>query len=122
MIGALAVHLTQNGYNQPGDIVILTPYLGQLNKIFNHLYSRFQAQVKERSKGRLYTLVPQQDEETKQEVRSQKCAEKSDVVLTHIRFTTIDNFQVMNDSRYLTFYSFCPGYNINFQNSSFGHV
>ncbi|KAF9126822.1 hypothetical protein BGW39_006326 [Mortierella sp. 14UC] len=47
MIGALAIHLTQNGYNQPGDIVILTPYLGQLNKIFNHLLARLVAQGEE---------------------------------------------------------------------------
>ncbi|KAF9905573.1 hypothetical protein EC991_001534 [Linnemannia zychae] len=92
MIGALAVHLTQNGYDQPGDIAILTPYLGQLNKIFSHLQGRFSAQIEGRLQkpfqahiGELIELL--------QRVRSRQSAEKSDVPLAHINFSTIYNFQ-----------------------------
>ncbi|KAF9326115.1 hypothetical protein BGZ91_002104, partial [Linnemannia elongata] len=53
MIETLALHLIQNGYDQPGDILVLTPYFGQLAKIRNHLENRFVVLVDGRDKERL---------------------------------------------------------------------
>ncbi|KAG0071814.1 hypothetical protein BGZ89_009347 [Linnemannia elongata] len=53
MIETLALHLIQNGYDQPGDILVLTPYFGQLAKIRNHLENRFVVLMDGRDKERL---------------------------------------------------------------------
>ncbi|KAH8922476.1 P-loop containing nucleoside triphosphate hydrolase protein [Atractiella rhizophila] len=37
MIGELVLHLIRQGYNRPGDIAVLTGYLGQLFKLKKHL-------------------------------------------------------------------------------------
>ncbi|KAG0279756.1 hypothetical protein BGZ95_000288 [Linnemannia exigua] len=94
MIEALTVHLTRNGYSKPGDIVILTPYLGQLNKIFYRLQSRFRTQLIGRDSERMDSSVGEQDAEAMQRGQSQTLVtEKDNVAINHIAFKTIDNFQ-----------------------------
>jgi len=41
MVEALAQYLIRNGYDKPGDIAILTPYLGQLSRLRDHLRNKF---------------------------------------------------------------------------------
>ncbi|KAF9911845.1 hypothetical protein EC991_002148 [Linnemannia zychae] len=56
MVEALALHLANSGYDQPGDIVILSPYLGQLAKIHDHLQERFVVQVDARDEDWMNAL------------------------------------------------------------------
>ncbi|KAF9281867.1 hypothetical protein BGZ68_006340 [Mortierella alpina] len=53
MVEALAQYLIRNGYNQPGDIAILTPYLGQLSRLRDHLRTKFELLIDERDQEQL---------------------------------------------------------------------
>ncbi|KFH66126.1 hypothetical protein MVEG_08227 [Podila verticillata NRRL 6337] len=53
MAEALATYLIKNGYDQPGDIAILTPYLGQLSKLRDALKSSFMLVIDERDQEQL---------------------------------------------------------------------
>jgi len=53
MAEALASYLIKNGYDQPGDIAILTPYLGQLSKLRDALKSSFMLVIDERDQEQL---------------------------------------------------------------------
>ncbi|KAG0099265.1 hypothetical protein BGZ93_008398 [Podila epicladia] len=47
MVEILATYLINNGYEQPGDIAILTPYLGQLSKLRDALKDNFKLVIGE---------------------------------------------------------------------------
>ncbi|KAG0003706.1 hypothetical protein BGZ65_001414 [Modicella reniformis] len=53
MIEALAHYLIVNGYNRPGDIAVLTPYLGQLSKLRKCLSSSFMLVMNEQDQEQL---------------------------------------------------------------------
>ncbi|KAG0209060.1 hypothetical protein BGX28_000160 [Mortierella sp. GBA30] len=53
MVEALAQYLIRNGYDQVGDIAILTPYLGQLSRLRDHLRTRFELLIDERDQEQL---------------------------------------------------------------------
>ncbi|KAF9280989.1 hypothetical protein BGZ74_002480 [Mortierella antarctica] len=53
MTEALATYLIKNGYDQPGDIAILTPYLGQLSKLRAALKDSFMLVIGERDQDDL---------------------------------------------------------------------
>ncbi|KAF9982115.1 hypothetical protein BGZ75_006502 [Mortierella antarctica] len=53
MVEALAQYLIRNGYDKPGDIAILTPYLGQLSRLRDHLRSKFELLIDERDQEQL---------------------------------------------------------------------
>ncbi|KAF8943514.1 hypothetical protein BGZ47_005375 [Haplosporangium gracile] len=94
MIEALAVHLIKNGYDQPGDIVILTPYVGQLAKIRNHLKDRFVILVHDRDAEWLDAGGVEGFYEKLKGTQSHKKSHTTeDVWKHHITVRTIDNFQ-----------------------------
>ncbi|KAF9966742.1 hypothetical protein BGZ70_001435 [Mortierella alpina] len=53
MVEALAQYLIRNGYDKPGDIAILTPYLGQLSRLRDHLRNKFELLIDERDQEQL---------------------------------------------------------------------
>ncbi|KAG0354462.1 hypothetical protein BGZ54_001634 [Gamsiella multidivaricata] len=53
MVGALAQYLIKNGYDKPGDIAVLTPYLGQLSKLRDGLSDAFKLLIDERDQEKL---------------------------------------------------------------------
>ena len=48
MVTQLVSHLSKQGYYKPGQIAVLTPYLGQLRKLRNSLRNTFSVQMSER--------------------------------------------------------------------------
>ncbi|KAF9140837.1 hypothetical protein BGX30_005908 [Mortierella sp. GBA39] len=94
MIETLALHLIKNGYDQPGDIVVLTPYLGQHVKIRNHLEDRFVVLVDECDEERLYSGGVEGMYETPQETYSRTDAQEiQDTVRNYITICSIDSYQ-----------------------------
>ncbi|KAF9147227.1 hypothetical protein BG015_011158, partial [Linnemannia schmuckeri] len=94
MIEALAVHLIKNGYDQPGDIVILTPYLGQLAKIRNHLKERFVVLVHDHDAERLDAGGVEGFYEKFHETQSHNKSHTTEDARQHqITVRTIENFQ-----------------------------
>ncbi|KAG0331451.1 hypothetical protein BG004_001658 [Podila humilis] len=53
MAKELATYLIKNGYDKPGDIAILTPYLGQLSKLRDALKNSFMLVIDERDQQQL---------------------------------------------------------------------
>ncbi|KAG0210173.1 hypothetical protein BGX28_009613 [Mortierella sp. GBA30] len=53
MVDALAQYLIKNGYNQPGEIAVLTPYLGQLSRFRDVLRDRYELLIDERDQEQL---------------------------------------------------------------------
>lgn len=90
MIEKLALYLIKNGCDLPGDVVVLTPYLGQLAKIRNHLESRFVVLVDERDEERLDAGGVEGVYETRQRTDAQGI---QDTVRNHITICSIDNYQ-----------------------------
>ena len=96
MIETLALHLIKNGYDLPGDIVVLTPYLGQLAKIRNHLEDRFVVLADERDIERLDAGGAEGVYETSQRTHSRTDSQEiQDTVRNHITISSIDNYQVI---------------------------
>ncbi|KAF9548776.1 hypothetical protein EC957_005710 [Mortierella hygrophila] len=94
MIETLALHLIKNGYDLPGDIVVLTPYLGQLAKIRNHLEDRFVVLMDKRDEERLYAGGAEGTYEMLQRINSRTDAQEiQDTVRNHITICSIDNYQ-----------------------------
>ncbi|KAG9064778.1 hypothetical protein KI688_003037 [Linnemannia hyalina] len=94
MIEALALHFIKNGYDLPGDIVVLTPYLGQLAKIRNHLEDRFVVLADKRDEERLYSGGAEGVYEAPQVINSRTDAQEiQDTVRNHIMICSIDNYQ-----------------------------
>ncbi|KAG0278677.1 hypothetical protein BGZ95_003405 [Linnemannia exigua] len=94
MIEALALYLIKNGYNQPGDIAILTPYLGQLVKIRDKLKDQCVVLVDERDQETLDELGVEGVTGTSQRPQSSKKSQQSEAELqNHLTIRTIDNYQ-----------------------------
>ncbi|KAG0374707.1 hypothetical protein BGX24_010062 [Mortierella sp. AD032] len=94
LIEALALYLIRNGYNQPGDIAILTPYLGQLVKIRDKLKDKCVVLVDERDQETLDELGAEGTVGTSQGTQFSKNSQQSKVELqNHLTIRTIDNYQ-----------------------------
>ena len=89
MVAALVSHLIRQGTYSTSDIVILTPYLGQLRKIKHRLRSSFEIIVGERD---LADMDAQgiEDEET---TTSGPVAPYKATLSKALRVATVDNFQ-----------------------------
>ncbi|KAK3841780.1 MAG: hypothetical protein J3R72DRAFT_444324 [Linnemannia gamsii] len=94
MVEALALHFIRNGYSQPGDIVVLTPYLGQLIKLRDHLQKRFVVNVDGRDQDWMDALGSERVPKASQGTQSERIAERiEETPQNHIAIRTIDGIQ-----------------------------
>ncbi|KAF9378427.1 hypothetical protein CPB97_009588 [Podila verticillata] len=96
MAKALAVYLIKNGYDRPGDIAILTPYLGQLSKLRDALKDVVLVVLDERDQEQLNDMVPEEGTNEGQETVPSGGAAiggKKLCLQSHITLRTIDNYQ-----------------------------
>ncbi|KAG0248234.1 hypothetical protein BG011_000303, partial [Mortierella polycephala] len=98
MVEALAHYLIKNGYDKPGDIAILTPYLGQLSKMRDCLKNSFTLVIDERDQEQLDQS--ELDNEEKNELKGNKVVGpvthvgvKNVALQKHLTLRTIDNYQ-----------------------------
>ncbi|KAG0380217.1 hypothetical protein BGX24_009554 [Mortierella sp. AD032] len=93
MVEALAHYLIKNGYDQPGDIAVLTPYLGQLSKLREHLKKSFMLVIDDRDMEQL------EENEAEEGIVSEAAAAPSTIgvknvsLQNHLTLRTIDNYQ-----------------------------
>ncbi|RUP50778.1 P-loop containing nucleoside triphosphate hydrolase protein [Jimgerdemannia flammicorona] len=97
MVKAFAEYIVRNGYDQPGDVAVLTPYLGQLAKLQRTLSDTFNLSIDERDKEQLDQAKAQRggtgekDKESSEKIyNNSKALQKQKSPLT---LRTIDNFQ-----------------------------
>lgn len=90
MVAALVSHLVKQGTYASEDIAVITPYLGQLQKIKRRLANSFEIVVGDRDLQELEAKGIQEDPETSIDgvVRVQKST-----LLNALRIATVDNFQ-----------------------------
>ncbi|KAG0001862.1 hypothetical protein BGZ79_004031 [Entomortierella chlamydospora] len=89
MVEALAQYLIKTGYDQPGDIAVLTPYLGQLSKLRDHLRSSFMLTIDERDQEQL----DEKDAEDENNNVNESVGVKRIGLQKHLTLRTIDNYQ-----------------------------
>ena len=90
MIAALVSHLVRQGTYGSEDIAVITPYLGQLQKIKKRLANSFEIVVGDRDQEELEAKGLQDDPETSTDGQVQ--AQKT-TLLNALRIATVDNFQ-----------------------------
>ncbi|KAF5604069.1 hypothetical protein FPCIR_1003 [Fusarium pseudocircinatum] len=89
MTAALVSHLSQQGTYRPGDIAVLTPYLGQLQLLRRRMESMFEIYVNDRD---LDELEAAQDEDIGTN-RPRGVPLSKTTLLKTVRVATVDNFQ-----------------------------
>ena len=89
VVAALATHLVKQGTYSSEDIAIITPYLGQLQKIKKRLASSFEIVVSDRDQEDLEAKGLQDDPETS---AGPDLVQKT-TMLNALRIATVDNFQ-----------------------------
>ncbi|KAF4850556.1 Helicase required for RNAi-mediated heterochromatin assembly 1 [Colletotrichum siamense] len=89
MVSGLVSHLLKQGVYKTGTIAVLTPYLGQLNKLRQELGSSMQIVVNEHDLDDLANI--NSSDPTKEVVQNMSAAKSS--TLNGIRVATVDNFQ-----------------------------
>ncbi|KAF9358201.1 hypothetical protein BGX26_002268 [Mortierella sp. AD094] len=89
MVEALAQYLIKAGYNKPGDIAVLTPYLGQLSKLRDHLRTSFMLTIDERDQEQL----DEKDAEDENNNVNELVGVKKIGLQKHLTLRTIDNYQ-----------------------------
>ncbi|KAL7762647.1 hypothetical protein ACKLNR_009182 [Fusarium oxysporum f. sp. zingiberi] len=89
MTAALVSHLSQQGTYRPGDIAVLTPYLGQLQLLRRRMESMFEIYVNDRD---LDELEAAQDEDEGSN-RPHSVPLSKTTLLKSVRIATVDNFQ-----------------------------
>ncbi|KAF9093273.1 hypothetical protein BGX23_003500 [Mortierella sp. AD031] len=94
MVEALAHYLIKNGYDQPGDIAVLTPYLGQLSKLRDHLRKSFMLVIDDRDLEQL------EENEAEEGIAADAVHAQASLVgvknvslQNHLTLRTIDNYQ-----------------------------
>ncbi|KAF9957029.1 hypothetical protein BGZ65_002278, partial [Modicella reniformis] len=87
MVEALVHYLIMNGYNCPGDIAVLTPYLGQLSKLRRCLSDSFMLVMNEQDQEQLDMHDARNESETASSVS------KNISLQSQITLQTIDNYQ-----------------------------
>ena len=90
MIAALVSHLVKQGTYCSEDIAVITPYLGQLQKIKKRLANSFEIVVGDRDQEELEAHGLQDDPETSTEGQVQV---QKTTLLNALRIATVDNFQ-----------------------------
>jgi len=90
MIAALVSHLVRQGTYGSEDIAVITPYLGQLQKIRKRLANSFEIVVGDRDQEELEAQGLQDDPETSTDGQVQV---QKTTLLNALRIATVDNFQ-----------------------------
>lgn len=90
MVAALATHLVKQGSYRSEDIAIITPYLGQLQKIKKRLANSFEIVVGDRDLDEFEAKGLQDEAETPADGKS--ILQKT-TMLNALRIATVDNFQ-----------------------------
>ena len=90
MIAALVSHLVRQGTYGSEDIAVITPYLGQLQKIKKRLANSFEIVVGDRDQEELEAQGLQDDQGTS--IDGQGQVQKT-TLLNALRIATVDNFQ-----------------------------
>ena len=91
MVTALVTHLVRQGVYQSEDIAVLTPYLGQLQKLKQRLRSSFAIVVGDRDVEDLETKGL--GDESGAELPVVKTAVRKATLLSALRIASVDNFQ-----------------------------
>ncbi|KAI8351963.1 hypothetical protein B0O80DRAFT_455126 [Mortierella sp. GBAus27b] len=92
MVEALAHYLIKNGYDKPGDIAIITPYLGQLSKLRDRLKKSFMLVIDERDQEQLDQKDLEREEAGHEHV-NELVGVKNVSLQRHLTLRTIDNYQ-----------------------------
>ncbi|KAI9784988.1 MAG: hypothetical protein M1839_001184 [Geoglossum umbratile] len=90
MVAALMSHLVRQGTYATGDIAVITPYLGQLQKIKKRLANSFEIVVGDRDLEELEAKGLQDDPEASPDGKVQV---QKTTLLNALRIATVDNFQ-----------------------------
>ncbi|KFY14961.1 hypothetical protein V491_05834 [Pseudogymnoascus sp. VKM F-3775] len=90
MVASLVSHLVRQGTYGQGDIAVITPYLGQFQKIKKRLANSFEIVVGDRDQEELEAQGLQDDPETSEDGQIQV---QKTTLLNSIRIATVDNFQ-----------------------------
>lgn len=90
MVASLVSHLVRQGTYGREDIAVITPYLGQLQKIKKRLANSFEIIVGDRDQEELKAQGLQDDPETSKDGRIQI---QKTTLLNSLRIATVDNFQ-----------------------------
>ncbi|KAF4955348.1 hypothetical protein FSARC_11882 [Fusarium sarcochroum] len=89
MTVALVSHLSQQGTYRPGDIAVLTPYLGQLQLLRRRMESMFEICVSDRDQDELEAVQNEGSDTNKSRV----VPLNKTTLLKSVRVATVDNFQ-----------------------------
>ncbi|RDL33045.1 Uncharacterized protein BP5553_08484 [Venustampulla echinocandica] len=90
MIGALVSHLVRQGTYRSEDIAVITPYLGQLQKIKKRLANSFEIVVGDRDQEELEAKGFQDELESSADGQVQV---QKTTLLNSLKISTVDNFQ-----------------------------
>ncbi|KAK1725552.1 uncharacterized protein BDZ83DRAFT_299698 [Colletotrichum acutatum] len=90
LVSALVSHLLRQGVYKSGEIAVLTPYLGQLNKLRQKLSSVMQIVINDRDMDDLAEMEPASTSQGSLMIVRQ--AAKTNA-LSGVRAATVDNFQ-----------------------------
>ncbi|KFY58166.1 hypothetical protein V496_06233 [Pseudogymnoascus sp. VKM F-4515 (FW-2607)] len=90
MVASLVSHLVRQGTYGREDIAVITPYLGQLQKLKKRLADSFEIIVGDRDQEELEAQGLQDDPETSKDGRIQI---QKTTLLKSLRIATVDNFQ-----------------------------
>jgi hypothetical protein len=93
MVEALAHYLIKNGYDQPGDIAVLTPYLGQLSKLRDHLRKSFMLVIDDRDMEQLEENEAEEGIDSDAIQANPLIGVKNVSLQNHLTLRTIDNYQ-----------------------------
>ena len=91
MTAALVFHLVRQGIYQNEDIAVLTPYLGQLQKLRQRLRSSFAIVVSDRDVEDLE--VNGLEDNTGEEITATTGRARKTTLLNALRIATVENFQ-----------------------------
>ncbi|KAJ4415608.1 hypothetical protein N0V82_007242 [Gnomoniopsis sp. IMI 355080] len=92
MVAALVSHLIKQGHYSPEDIAVLTPYLGQLQKLRQRMAMEptFAVSIDERDLDELENMDAQN---SRGPFHSKKQTVSKTTLLKSVRLATVDNFQ-----------------------------
>jgi len=96
MVAALVKHLIKQGKYGKDDIAVLTPYLGQMQKMKKKLGTMFEILVGEKDQEELDRAEEGSDEDIRMDVKLPVKPQevRKGTLLSELRLATVDNFQV----------------------------
>ncbi|KAK0707378.1 hypothetical protein B0H67DRAFT_587383 [Lasiosphaeris hirsuta] len=90
MTAALVSHIVRQGEYSKEDIAIITPYLGQLQKLRRRMSEMWEVAVNDRDLEEIEALTPDAQEPVEMATRSKVSKTR---LVNSIRVATVDNFQ-----------------------------